>query len=198
MPPKQKPYNKKTKPLTSLERRAKKKKQELIQKATVKSQYYKALAKEHADDTPDYVKEIFEKTIDEDGNVVEYQSGTTKRKREEIDSDKVFDLDQEESSSDESDGSDQDQKTKKSTKDTTKSHKPNPFKTQLEEQQKKKQLNQQEREARQKEIEQKMSERKRYYQQRNKQRGKMLAKNKNGQPNLATQMEILIGRIKKD
>ncbi|CAO3587366.1 unnamed protein product [Absidia cylindrospora] len=53
MPPKQKPHNKKVKPLTSLERRAKKKKQELIHKATVKSQYYKTLAKEHAtDNTP--------------------------------------------------------------------------------------------------------------------------------------------------
>jgi hypothetical protein len=52
--------------------------------------------------------------------------------------------------------------------------------------------------ARQQEREAKLGERKRYYQHRNKERGKMLAKNKKGQPNLATQMEILIGRIKKD
>ncbi|ORZ17148.1 hypothetical protein BCR42DRAFT_414009 [Absidia repens] len=207
MPPKQKPHNKKVKPLTSLERRAKKKKQELIHKATVKSQYYKTLAKEHAvDNTPDYVKDIFEKTIDENGDVIEYQSGATKRKQPKKDNEEtVFDLDQESSSDDSDEDSDDDEangrrskKQKKDNKDTTKALKPNPFKAHLEEQRKRKQQTQEDRESRQKDKETKLAERKRYYQHRNKERGKMLAKNKNGQPNLATQMEILIGRIKKD
>ncbi|SAM09339.1 hypothetical protein [Absidia glauca] len=197
MPPNKKPISKKAKPLTSLERRAKKKKQELIHKMSVKSQYYKSLAKEHGDDTPDYVKQVFERTIDEDGNVVEYESGTTKRKAtEEKDEERVFDLDQEQSSDEDEDSCGQ--KSKKQKKDDTKVHKPNPFKAQLEEQQTRKRLTQEERVARQQEREAKLGERKRYYQHRNKERGKMLAKNKKGQPNLATQMEILIGRIKKD
>ncbi|KAI8327599.1 hypothetical protein BC941DRAFT_446620 [Chlamydoabsidia padenii] len=198
MPPNKKPINKKVKPLTSLERRAKKKKQELIHKMSVKSQYYKSLAKEHGDDdTPDYVKQIFEKTIDEDGNVVEYESGTTKRKTPEKE-EPVYDLDQQESSSSDDDDDDSEPKSKKQKKDDTKTHKPNPFKAQLEEQQKRKRLTEEERLAKQQEREAKLGERKRYYQHRNKERGKMLAKNKNGQPNLATQMEILIGRIKKN
>jgi hypothetical protein len=44
--------------MISLPSVAKKKKQELIHKMSVKSQYYKSLAKEHGDDTPDYVKQV--------------------------------------------------------------------------------------------------------------------------------------------
>ncbi|KAG1211399.1 hypothetical protein G6F68_008451 [Rhizopus microsporus] len=68
MPPK-----KHRKPLTPLQRKQIKRKRELIHKATVKSQYYKEL-NQQKDDTPDYVKEVFgmqERTIDENGNVVE-------------------------------------------------------------------------------------------------------------------------------
>lgn len=37
-----------------------KRKYELIHKAQVKSQYYKELNKDSKDDTPDYVKEVYE------------------------------------------------------------------------------------------------------------------------------------------
>ncbi|KAI9307594.1 hypothetical protein BJ944DRAFT_13263 [Cunninghamella echinulata] len=181
MPPK---FNKKKNaPLTSLERRAQKKKQELIHKARVKSEYYKTLEKEHADSTPDYVKEIFEKTIDQDGNIVEYAAN--KRKRN--------DLDKEPNP----DNEDNLHKLKKgkNDKDITKSNKPNPFKAQLEEQEKRKKLTKEQREEREKELEKKKKATKKYYHDRNKMRGKMLAKHKNGQPNLATQLDVLIGRL---
>lgn len=113
---------------------ARKKKQELIHKARVKSEYYKTLEKEHADNTPDYVKEvniyieliyfmfiliyllpfffnqkIFEKTIDQDGNIVEYEPRSNKRSSDKESSD--------------TENNDSLQKTKKRKKDddTTKS-----------------------------------------------------------------------------
>ncbi|CAO3685150.1 unnamed protein product [Rhizopus stolonifer] len=69
------------KPLNALQRKQLKRKQDLIHKATVKSQYYKTLNKQD-DDTPDYVKDIFgaqEKTIDKDGNVVELENFLMKK-----------------------------------------------------------------------------------------------------------------------
>ncbi|CAO3587367.1 unnamed protein product [Absidia cylindrospora] len=73
-------------------------------------------------------------------------------------------------------------KQKKDNKDTTKALKPNPFKAHLEEQQKRKQQTQEERQTQQQDKETKLAERKRYYQHRNKERGKMLAKNKMDNP----------------
>ncbi|CAO3626183.1 unnamed protein product [Cunninghamella echinulata] len=166
MPPK---FNKKRIPLTSLERRAQKKKQELIHKARVKSEYYKTLEKEHADN--------------QNGNIVEYAAN--KRKRNDLDSEPTSDNEENLHKS----------KKGKSDKDTTKSNKPNPFKAQLEEQEKRKKLTKEQREEKEKELEKKKKATKKYYHDRNKMRGKMLAKHKNGQPNLATQLDVLIGRL---
>ncbi|ORX43206.1 hypothetical protein DM01DRAFT_1411666 [Hesseltinella vesiculosa] len=176
MSPKQ-PREKKQKPLTALERKVKKKKQEIIHKAKVKSQYYKDLATEYSQDTPDYVKEIFERTIDEDGNVVEYGEGTFTAPV------KTEDRRRKQTSDDE--------------QDHTKTHKPNPFKAQLDEHTKKVQTSQEEKGKRHANVAKQIKERKQYYQHRNKERGKMLAKHKNGQPNLATQMHILLDRLEK-
>ncbi|CAO3609141.1 unnamed protein product [Cunninghamella blakesleeana] len=169
MPPK---HIKKNTPLTSLERRAKKKKQELIHKARVKSEYYKTLEKEHTDNTPDYVKDYEfrsnKRSLDKDANDAENKDNLQKIKKQKKDD------------------------------DTTKSFKPNPFKKQLDEQEKKRKLSQKQREERDKEFENKKKATKKYYHDRNKTRGKMLAKHKNGQPNLNTQLNVLIGRLKKD
>ncbi|KAI8061605.1 hypothetical protein BC940DRAFT_310234 [Gongronella butleri] len=171
------------KSLTPLERKMKKRKQDIIHKAKVKSQYYKDLASEYAADTPDYVKEIFERTIDEDGNVVEFGDGqakipsTDERKRKAVEHG--------------DDGSDSDDDA------SAKTHKPNPFRSQLEEQDKRRRAGQDMKKERHAKVEQEKADRKRYFQHRNKQRGKMLAKHKNGQPNLATQMSIMLGRIEK-
>ncbi|KAI9010918.1 hypothetical protein CLU79DRAFT_722695 [Phycomyces nitens] len=175
----------------------KKKKQQLIQKATVKAQYYKTLAKEKPDlDAPDYVKEIFaEKTIDEDGNVVEYDNGTKRKPEEE---ERVYDLD-EESSSEEEEEEEEDKPRKKQKKDAEpKQHKPNPFKSQLQVQKKTKEEAIKAREEKQKMYEEKNKARANYYRERNQVRGKMLARNKRGQPNLATQMNVLLDKLEKD
>ncbi|KAL0085957.1 hypothetical protein J3Q64DRAFT_1739524 [Phycomyces blakesleeanus] len=209
MPPNS--FNKKhQKPLTSLEKLKKKKKQQLIQKATVKAQYYKTLAKEKPDlDAPDYVKEIFaEKTIDEDGNVVEYNTNKgTKRKAEEqtVEEEREYDLDEESSSSEEEDDEDERNNNKnKSTKKQKKQQdaepkqfKPNPFKAQLEVQKRTKEEALKAREEKEKMYEEKNKARANYYRERNQVRGKMMAKNKRGQPNLATQMNVLLEKLQK-
>jgi hypothetical protein len=47
-------------------------------------------------------------------------------------------------------------------------------------------------------MEENTKARKQYYKERNKERGKMLAKNKKGQPNLATQMNVLLEKIQRN
>jgi hypothetical protein len=67
--------------------------------------------KYHANRTANNGHQIFgERTIDEDGNIVEYGDSSTKRKRED-DDEKVHDLDEQSSSAedDDDDGSDSDE-----------------------------------------------------------------------------------------
>ncbi|KAI8377472.1 uncharacterized protein BYT42DRAFT_546168 [Radiomyces spectabilis] len=212
MPPKPN-SSKYKKPLTSLDRKAKKKKAELIHKATVKSQYYKTIAKEKdVLEAPDYVKEIFgERTIDDQGNVVEYEAAKgVKRKAKATDDvkedEKVFYLDESSSSEEEDDEQEQGKakqkkdvkgKGKQEKKNENKRSKPNPFKEQMERREKERQEALQKRAEREEEYQAKNKARKQYYKERNRERGKMLAKNSKGQPNMATQMEILLGKIKK-
>ncbi|KAI7869389.1 hypothetical protein BDF14DRAFT_1784511 [Spinellus fusiger] len=207
-----KPFNKKQKPLTSLEKLKKKKKEQLIHKAVVKSNYHKTLSKEKADlDVPDYVKEIFsEKTIDDDGNIVDYatQKGTKRplnppqqqqhqSKKKKMEEDRVYDL-EEDSSSEEEEEETVTQKGKKQKSTVPKHNKPNPFKSQLAEQKKSKEEAIKAKEEKQKEYEAKNKARAHYYKERNQVRGKMLAKNSRGQPNLATQMSVLLDKLQKD
>ncbi|KAG2202463.1 hypothetical protein INT47_013079 [Mucor saturninus] len=201
MPPKTQP-KKPRKPLTPLQRKQQKRKYELIHKATVKSQYYKTLNKdaEAGEDTPDYVKEIFgtpERTIDKDGNVVELERENVEEE------DQVFDLDEESSSEEEEDEKDDNEETQRLNKRQkrleamTRLPKPNPFKTQLQVREKRKLDSQQEKEERQKSFKEAKKARVEYYKGRSEERTKMLAKTKKGQPKMASQMDVLLGKIQK-
>ncbi|KAG2181444.1 hypothetical protein INT44_008257 [Umbelopsis vinacea] len=177
--------------------RAQKIKDQLVHKAKVKKDYYKQLSKEDSSlETPDYVKEIFgERTIDEDGNIVEYGASSTKRKREDGD-EKVHDLD-EQSSSSEDDGSDSD--AGDSTRNRrNKGSKPNPFKKEVLKQKDTKEVQQQELEQKKKEKEEQQKGRAKYYKQRKEVRGKMMARNARGQPKMGTQINLLLDKIQHD
>ncbi|KAG0185650.1 hypothetical protein DFQ28_009030 [Apophysomyces sp. BC1034] len=185
-----------------------KKKHDLIHKATVKGQYYKTLAKEDQDlATPDYVKEIFgERTIDEDGNVVKYQNGTKDNKdnksskgnkrKVESDDDRVFDLDNP-SSDEEEEEAPKRKKSQPKDDEASKRHKPNPFKAQLDVRKLAKEELQKERAEKQRKFEEQKKAKEEYLRGRRRERSKMLAKNKKGQPNMATQMDVLLEKIKK-
>lgn len=190
------------KPLTPLQRKQKKRKYELIHKATVKSQYYKDLNKEKDDDTPDYVKEIFgapERTIDKDGNVVELE------KPVEEDEEEVFDLDEESSSEEEEEDDDDNDEEKqrlnkrqKRLEAMAKIPKPNPFKSQIEERERRKKESLDEKKERQQKQKEQHKARKAYYKDRSEQRTKMLARTKKGQPKMASQMDVLLSKIQKN
>ncbi|KAI8148814.1 hypothetical protein BJV82DRAFT_505936 [Fennellomyces sp. T-0311] len=191
MPPK---FQKKGgRPLNPLERKVKKRKHELIHKATVKKQYYKTIEKDNPqDDTPDYVKEIFgERTIDDDGNIVAYNSGKNDTPKEE--EERVHYLGDE--SSDEEEEEDDNGKKKRKTHD--KQHKPNPFKAQLDERDRKRRLTKEEREKRDREFAEQAKDRQKYYNKRRRERSQMLAKNAKGQPKMARQMDNLLEKIQK-
>ncbi|KAG1470780.1 hypothetical protein G6F56_002485 [Rhizopus delemar] len=175
------------KPLTALQRKQLKRKQDLIHKATVKSQYYKTLNKQD-DDTPDYVKDIFgaqEKTIDKDGNVVELERSFNEEE-----------LDESEESDQESD-QDENRKNKRQQRIDALSKKPNPFKSQMAESEKRKRETAQEKEERNKEYKKKKEERHVYYKDRSEKRRQMLAKTKTGQPKMAARMNVLLEQIEK-
>ncbi|KAI9265307.1 hypothetical protein EDC94DRAFT_604483 [Helicostylum pulchrum] len=202
MPPKPQ-VKKHRKPLTPLQRKQQKRKYELIHKATVKSQYYKTLNKEtDADEAPDYVKEIFgaaERTIDSNGNVVEL-----KNEEEEQEEQEEFDLDEESSSEEEESGGEEEEdddkklnKRQKRLEAMTRLPKPNPFKTQLEERERRKKESEEEKKDRQKKIQEEKKARMKYFKDRKEERSKMLAKTKKGQPKMASQMDVLLQKIQK-
>ncbi|ORY94537.1 hypothetical protein BCR43DRAFT_494173 [Syncephalastrum racemosum] len=176
------------KPMTSHERSIKKRKDERIHKSSVKSQYYKEIAKENpADDTPDYVKEIFERTIDENGNVVAYgDRNNNSVTRPMATSEKEYDLDAASSSDDEEGKAGQKRRPK-----------PNRYKDELEDQQRKKRTIEEERAERQRQREEKEKARKKYYRERNNERRKMLVRNERGQPNMNTQVSVLLEKMHK-
>ncbi|KAI9275615.1 hypothetical protein BDA99DRAFT_495963 [Phascolomyces articulosus] len=195
-------------PLNPLERKVRKRKHELIHKATVKKQYYKSIEKENPqDDTPDYVKEIFgERTIDEDGNVVAYDSGKKDSAfEEEKEQDRVYYLDDASSSDEEEDDEeedDDDDKGKRSKKKSkmnseSKQHKPNPFKSQIDDRNKARKLTQEQRDKRDRDFAQQAKDRQQYYSKRRRERSQMLAKNSKGQPKMAKQMDHLLEKIQK-
>ncbi|KAG1145774.1 hypothetical protein G6F37_005265 [Rhizopus arrhizus] len=184
MPPK-----KARKPLNPLQRKQLKRKKELIHKATVKSQYYKALKKDD-DDTPDYVKEIFgaqERTIDKNGNVVELEKTVD---------DEEFDMESEEEESEEEDTSKN--KRQRMIDAAAKQHKPNPFKAEIEERERRKKESEEEKKARAEQYKKQKEERHTYYKDRSDKRRKMLAKTKSGQPKMAARMDVLLEKIQKE
>jgi len=169
-----------------------------VQKAKVKKDYYKQISKGDPDlETPDYVKEIFgERTIDEEGNIVNYKS-SSKRKRDDED-DKVHDLDEEPSSS-EDDGSDNDEMSPGKAKNVrTESAKPNPFRKDIEKQALSKEAAEKEREEMRKEKEKQQKGRAKYYKQRKEVRGKMMARNARGQPKMGSQINLLLDKIQHE
>ncbi|KAI8983620.1 hypothetical protein BDB01DRAFT_791471 [Pilobolus umbonatus] len=174
MPPKVE-KKKHRKPLTPLQRKQQKKKYELIHKSKVKSQYYKTLEKEKDMETPDYVKEIFGE---------ETPKKLSKPKEEE----KEYDLSEDSSSSEEEEEEEEGHKR----------HKPNPFKHQLEEREKRQKETEEQKKERLRLAEEKKQERSKYYKERSEIRGKMLSKTKKGQPNMSAQMDVLLQRIQKN
>ncbi|CDS12070.1 hypothetical protein LRAMOSA04265 [Lichtheimia ramosa] len=186
MPPKR--------PLNPHERKVKKRKNELIHKAQVKRKYHKQIQKDNFDqDTPDYVKEIFgERTIDDEGNIVEYNNGQKSAPSKTDQDDRVFYLD--ESSSDESDEED---KGKAKKKKTEKTRKPNPFKSEIQQKEQRIKSVQEEQKRRQRERDDREYEKRKYYKQRERERGRLMSKTKKGQPNMAAQVDHLLSKIQK-
>ncbi|KAL1917335.1 uncharacterized protein VTP21DRAFT_4991 [Calcarisporiella thermophila] len=185
--------------------KAAKVKQQLIHKAKVKREFYKSLKQ---DDeflkTPDFYKEIFsEKTIDDDGNVVEYRRENANDKTA-LDSKAEGSGDEEVVLSDEDKEEEEEElKAAKGSKNTkskpskdNKSSKPNPFKQAIMEREKKIAEEREKREAARLEREKVARGRARYYAQRKKNREVHTAKTSRGQPKLGNQIQHLLNKIK--
>lgn len=112
-----------------------------------------------------------------------------------------FDLDEESSSEEEEEDDNEEtqrlNKRQKRLEAMTRLPKPNPFKAQLEVREKRKLESQKEKEERQKSFKEAKKARVEYYKGRSEERTKMLAKTKKGQPKMASQMDVLLGKIQK-
>ncbi|KAF9185780.1 hypothetical protein BGZ50_002864 [Haplosporangium sp. Z 11] len=210
---------------------AKKLKAELIHKAKVKKEFAKVLKKEE-DNTPEFYKKIFgERTIDDNGNIVEYK---TDDGQQEQDDDQKEDEDDEMSGSDEDaemqesgsgseeveqDDSEEEEEKPASKKSKGKkgdvsaaatkpgkqedgtfkrAQKPNPFKAAIEKREAEKKAIQEARERAQRERALAKKGRDAYYANRQKTTKKMREKTPRGQPVLANQIKMMLGKIKED
>ncbi|KAG0225420.1 hypothetical protein BGW42_004440 [Actinomortierella wolfii] len=204
--------------------RLKKIKSELIHKAKVKKEYAKVL-KQEQDNTPEFYKKIFgERTIDDEGNVVEYRPAGEDKPNEESEAshnedDFEVDLDAPEEDSSESEddedeeSDDEDNRSSKKRKAGSggkkgkdnkkgdgpqKKHKPNPFKAAIEKRERDMKAQQEAREAAQRAKEEARKGREKYYARRQKQSAKLRQKTERGQPKLGNHIKMLLGKIKQD
>ncbi|KAF9947951.1 hypothetical protein BGZ70_002430 [Mortierella alpina] len=201
---------------------AKKLKAELIHKAKVKKDYAKVL-KQEEDNTPEFYKKIFgERTIDDDGNIVEYKNADG-----EDQDDQEGELDEEMSGSEEDEemedsGLEEEQaeeeeaeapskKTKGKTAEAVSSKpgkqedgtfkrapKPNPFKAAIEKREAEKKAIQEARDRAQRARADAKKGRDAYYANREKTTQRMREKTPKGQPVLANQIKMMLGKIKED
>ncbi|KAF9165301.1 hypothetical protein BGX21_001639 [Mortierella sp. AD011] len=205
---------------------AKKLKAELIHKAKVKKEYAKVLTKEE-ENTPEFYKKIFgEKTIDDEGNIVAYKGDEDEEDNDENDqkdedmSRSDEDENMQESGSDNEEEEEEEEEVKPSknskgkkgaaaTKTQTKpgkqddgtfkrAHKPNPFKAAIEKREAEKKAIQEARDRAQRERALAKKGRDAYYANREKTTRKMREKTSRGQPVLANQIKMMLGKIKED
>ncbi|KAG0348457.1 hypothetical protein BG004_005186 [Podila humilis] len=200
---------------------AKKLKADLIHKAKIKKDYAKVL-KEEADNTPDFYKKIFgEKTIDDEGNIVAYRNENSEDDKEMEDSSSEDNDEKEEGSDDEeASGSDKDTEEEKSTKKSKgakeskesatsaagrqvdgtfkRAAKPNPFKAAIEKREAMKKSIQEARDRAQRARADAKKGRDAYYANREKTTKKMREKSSRGQPVLANQIKMMLGKIKEE
>ncbi|KAF9429556.1 hypothetical protein BGZ94_010327 [Podila epigama] len=199
---------------------AKKLKADLIHKAKVKKDYAKVL-KQEEENTPEFYKQIFgEKTIDDEGNIVEYNDPNANEEDEEMEdapSDDDNDDDEEdEEESQYSEGSDSEKEEKSTPKNAEvkknektkpgkqddgtfkRAAKPNPFKAAIEKREAEKKAIQEARERAQRARADAKKGRDAYYANRNKTTKKIQEKTPRGQPVLANQIKMMLGKIKDD
>ncbi|KAG0265656.1 hypothetical protein BG011_004255 [Mortierella polycephala] len=202
---------------------AKKLKAELIHKAKVKKDFAKVLKKEE-ENTPDFYKKIFgEKTIDDNGDVVEYKTGRSQQEQDDEMSGSDEDAEMQESGSgseEEEQGDSEEEEEKPASKKskgkkgdvssaTTKpgkqedgsfkrAQKPNPFKAAIEKREAEKKAIQDARERAQRERALAKKGRDAYYANRQKTTTRMREKTPKGQPVLANQIKMMLGKIKED
>ncbi|KAG0207995.1 hypothetical protein BGX28_000939 [Mortierella sp. GBA30] len=210
---------------------AKKLKAELIHKAKVKKEYAKVL-KQEEDNTPEFYKKIFgEKTIDDEGNIVEYKNAD-KDDQEDQDNEEDEEMGESESDEDEdedvdmqgsgSEGEDDEEDQEDDEEDTAskktkgkktsaptkpgkqedgtfkRAAKPNPFKAAIEKREAEKKAIQEARERAQRARADAKKGRDAYYANRQKTTKRMREKTPKGQPVLANQIKMMLGKIKDD
>ncbi|KAF9197592.1 hypothetical protein BGZ49_001892 [Haplosporangium sp. Z 27] len=204
---------------------AKKLKADLIHKAKVKKEYAKVLSKEE-ENTPEFYKKIFgEKTIDDEGNIVAYNDNKedegdddSEQEGEDISgSDEDEDM---ESGSDDAEEEEEEEEAKptKSAKggkgkaaaktqnkpgkqedgSFKRAPKPNPFKAAIEKREAEKKAIQEARDRAQRERALAKKGRDAYYANREKTTQKMREKTPRGQPVLANQIKMMLGKIKEE
>ncbi|KAF8938083.1 hypothetical protein BGZ47_008746 [Haplosporangium gracile] len=194
---------------------AKKLKADLIHKAKVKKEYAKVL-KQEAEETPEFYKKIFgEKTIDDEGNVVAYKDdedeemGGSEGDEDMEGSGSEVEEEEEEVESEEEEAP----KKAKGKKDTPaptnknakqedgsfkRAAKPNPFKAAIEKREAEKKAIQDARDRAQRARADAKKGRDAYYANREKTTKKMREKTPRGQPVLANQIKMMLGKIKED
>ncbi|GJJ74759.1 hypothetical protein EMPS_07117 [Entomortierella parvispora] len=187
---------------------AKKLKAELIHKAKVKKDYAKVL-KQEEDNTPEFYKKIFgEKTIDDEGNIVEYKNGDEEEGDEDEDMSGSENDEEEQEDDKEEEEEEEEKPAKKGKKDTKagkqddgtfkRAAKPNPFKAAIEKREAEKKAIQAERERVLRAKADARKGREAYYANREKTTQKMREKTSKGQPVLANQIKMMLGKIKED
>ncbi|KAF9932185.1 hypothetical protein FBU30_008740 [Linnemannia zychae] len=202
---------------------AKKLKAELIHKAKVKKDFAKVMKKE-LDETPEFYKKIFgEKTIDDEGNIVAYGEA---KEEEVVENNDDEDMEGSESGSDEEEeelddvseedeGSEEEEeapKKGKGKKNAVATHKnakqedgtfkraakPNPFKAAIEKREAERKAIQEARERAQRAKAEAKKGRDAYYAKREKTTKRMREKTSRGQPVLANQIKMMLGKIKEE
>ncbi|KAG0077223.1 hypothetical protein BGZ93_006792 [Podila epicladia] len=187
---------------------AKKLKAELIHKAKVKKDYAKVLKQE--DNTPEFYKKIFgEKTIDDEGNIVAYKDEDAEDD-EEMEDAPSDDEEEEASGSEEEEEEEEEEKPSKKAKGKEvkpgkqedgsfkRAPKPNPFKAAIEKREAEKKAIQEARDRAQRARADAKKGREAYYANRQKTTQKMREKTPSGQPVLANQIKMMLGKIKED
>ncbi|KAF9120491.1 hypothetical protein BG015_006065 [Linnemannia schmuckeri] len=193
---------------------AKKLKADLIHKAKVKKEYARVL-KQEAEETPEFYKKIFgEKTIDDEGNVVAYKDGGGEEMSgSEGDEDMEGSGSEAEEEEEEEESEEEAPKKAKGKKDTPapsnknakqedgsfkRAAKPNPFKAAIEKREAEKKAIQEARDRAQRARADAKKGRDAYYANREKTTKKMREKTPRGQPVLANQIKMMLGKIKEE
>ncbi|ORX87122.1 hypothetical protein BCR32DRAFT_264464 [Anaeromyces robustus] len=166
-----------------------KKKHKLIEKAKIKSKYYKLIQNE-VDDTPDYIKEIF---------------GTDKEeKKEKKDNELTYeDFESDEGSNSETEQKETSDKGKNKNKNKNnnnnkhKNKKPNPFAKAIKERNKEREEKKKEMEEKKRIKEENLEKKKEYFRNRKSIRHKLARKNRKGQPIMKNQLEYLLNKLEK-